>query len=200
MYWIFIVYGICAIIQDALAIWDMVIEVDSEVSYLIMWSSVLLFSVIEFITFYMFFYSVFLNAGIRKKILVVGISYTFLSFSILAYMLIAKKVYGSYIFSYYSVTTSFFILFPAFYYFYYLFTLPPTKDLAKERAFWINIGIIFIQGILIPFYLLGGYIAYDTSTWQKMYSINYLAYSVMFVLFSIGMLCKTKEEAKSRMN
>lgn len=190
MYWIFIVYGICAIVQDVVAL-NFIAGAEKE-KYGFIWISIFLFITIEFITFYAFFYSVFKGLRIQKWIQRVGIAYVCTSFIALFYLLVIRKADGFELIDYYTLSTSFLVLLPAFYYFYYLFILPPTKDLAKDRTFWINVGIIFIQGILIPLYSFEDYIANELGVWDKIYSINYMAYSVMFLLFSVGMLCGRK--------
>ncbi len=79
-------------------------------------------------------------------------------------------------------------------YFIELFKLPPTLHIIEQPAFWINIGILFLFSCTLPsvvlMFLVDTYILSDS----YFYFINFLGYSVLFLLMIRGYLCKEKEQ------
>jgi len=192
---IFILYPAVSLAQNLLYIFLMLangtIIKDHDTISLLDDYSIIGFTQIEFLTLYMYFYFQFQSALIKRKILMIG--KVFLTTGILLSIYICFFTspatigkFGSYL----SVTSSFLLLIPSFYYFYTLFIEPPVKNLLKEPSFWITTGIAFLHGLNIPLFFTENYLIKEfTTVWYSLYSINYIANCILFILFIISVLC-----------
>jgi hypothetical protein len=195
---LFIIYGITAILQDFIStfvLWarKLLIE-DPQIINLTNDLSVSIFIPIEFTIFYSFFYYQFSQRRTKKLIVLTGKIYCLSAFIISLLIFFFEpnntlKIVEGYL----SVTASILILIPSFYYFYTLFTTPPDKNLLHEPSFWITTGIAFLHGLNIPVFLLYTFFINE----YTLYSINYIAYCILFILFIISLLCNKKQKSVS---
>ena len=81
---------------------------------------------------------------------------------------------------------AFCILSFCFLYFFQLFKLPPKLLLLNTPAFWVTIGCLFYFSCTIPLFFVGVLSPLPISY----LSINYLCYSVLFLLITKSFLCR----------
>jgi len=86
-----------------------------------------------------------------------------------------------------STTESLILIIPSLYYFYEVLKGPPILKLNKEPAFWTSTGILFFIIIITPFNL-----ALNNISFYLMQSLDYLAYSIIIILFIKAVLCLKK--------
>ena len=192
---LFILYAAASLAQDLLCIFlilaNRTLIKDSATISLIDNYSIIAFIQIEFVTFYMYFYSQFQSTRVKRRISVIGKAFLLISVlaSIYVCFFTSPITIGKFE-SCLSVTSSSLLLIPSFYYFYTLFIEPPLKNLLKEPSFWITTGIAFLHGLNIPLFFTENYFLKEFSTvWYNVYSINYIAYCFLFILFIISLLC-----------
>lgn len=80
-------------------------------------------------------------------------------------------------------------------YFIELFTRPLTIKLSEDFNFWISLGVMFYFGCTLPLFLvlkLDLNTIYFESTY--VYFINYICYSIFFLLIARAYLCREKNE------
>lgn len=192
---IFILYAAVSLIQDLLGIFLMLANrtfiKDPATIPLINNYSVISFTLIEFVIFYTYFYFQFQSASIKRRILIIGKVFLLIAVPATIYVcfftspVIIGKFEGCL-----SVTSSLLLLIPSCYYFHTLFIEPPVKNLLKEPSFWITTGIAFLHGLNIPLFFTENYLFKEfTTVWYNVYSINYIAYCFLFILFIISVLC-----------
>lgn len=81
-----------------------------------------------------------------------------------------------------------FLLVPTLLYFLQIFQITPRIQLSNTPEFWIAIGCLFYFSCTIPLFLLESLKSiYD---FYFLSSINYLAYSVLFIFISRAFMCK----------
>jgi len=170
---------------------------DAEMVTLLDNYSIIGFTQIEFVIFYTYFYFQFQSPLIRRKILRIGKAFLSTAMLVSIYVcFFTSPVIVAKFQSYLSVTTSVLLLVPSFYYFYTLFIEPPVRNLLTEPSFWITTGIAFLHGINIPLFFMQIFFAKEfTTVWYNLYSVNYIAYCLSFILFIIALLCNRNHKA-----
>ncbi len=83
------------------------------------------------------------------------------------------------------------LLVPAILYFLQIFRLPSNEDLTNQPAFWVNIGILFLFSSSIPLFLLETDSRYFLTHNRYLFSINYIAYGIFYLLICKAYLCRT---------
>jgi hypothetical protein len=87
---------------------------------------------------------------------------------------------------YYVVLASVFLVLPCLIYFYELFLTANPRPLTDQPAFWVVTGILFLHACDIPLqmtvYFLGSY-------QEAAYTLNYILYSIIFILLIRAYLC-----------
>jgi hypothetical protein len=195
-YRFFILYGILFLVENTggiiMLLFDKVLIKNNTFTSTLGNYSVLCFLQIEFLIFYTFFYYQFSQKHIQHKIAVTGKGCSLAVVLLTAYAgIFPFPLTIKSLTAYISVFNSVLILIPAFYYFYTLFIEPPTKNLLHEPTFWITTGIAFLHGLNIPLFFIETYaIKQFIVVWYSIYSINYIAYCVLFILLIISLLCK----------
>lgn len=186
-------YGALSLLADFFDLIITTISLDPKTIQLLSDYKILCFIQIEFIIFYVFFYLQFPNKKVQKKIAVTGKIFALITLLTGLYAAIAplplplKRLSG-----YISVTESILILIPSFYYFYFLFLEPPVKNLVQEPSFWITTGIAFLHSLNLSNFLIDNYLSFVfDSVWPGIYSLNYIAYCFLFILFIISLLCSS---------
>src|SRR5215204_1550762 len=93
-----------------------------------------------------------------------------------------KHVYKTYL------ADSLCILSFCFLYFFQLFKLPPESNLLNSPSFWVTLGCLFYFSCTIPLFFADS-ILIALPHYYTLYSINFLAYTVLFLSISKAFLC-----------
>lgn len=145
--------------------------------------SISLFILVEFLIFYRFFNAVIVLEKLKIKMQVIAVSF-------LAYLL-SIWVFTD---SFYKDPSNLFlpeslcILSFCFMYFFQIFKLPPELHLINSPAFWITIGCLFYFSCTIPLFFANEILLF-LPNYYSIYSINYLAYAILFLFISKAFLC-----------
>ena len=83
-------------------------------------------------------------------------------------------------------------------YFIDLFRLPATRNLIEEPTFWINVGILFVFSCTLPAVVLAFFPDVYLLSNSYYFFINFIGYSVMFLLVIRGYLCRKDEVVSVR--
>jgi hypothetical protein len=151
----------------------------------------LLFTVIEFLTFIIFFIKI-LDKSINKLI-VKTINYVFLVsiFVIYTFEFISlpqlKLSTLQNLYSFQAIC----LLIPCFLYYLEIFKAEPILILTNDPKFWIVTGLSFFMICTFPFSLFTNYFkAKNPLLYNYMYSIFYIFYALLFIMISRSYLCK----------
>ena len=148
-----------------------------------------IFILIESFLLYNFFRQVIILKSLKKVVnLIFGIY-----FSILIYIWISTTSFFAYSSKVY-LFESFCILSFCFIYFYQLFRLPPKLDLLNVPSFWITIGCLFYFSCTVPLFFMDSVLDWFPQ-YHNLYSINFLAYTILFILISKAFLCNPTQTA-----
>lgn len=80
------------------------------------------------------------------------------------------------------------------YYFYELFALKPDKILIREPSFWAISGMLVLFSAITPLFLLFDYMRKNhIRMGYSLYSINNIAYCLLFITFIIAILLNKKK-------
>jgi hypothetical protein len=91
------------------------------------------------------------------------------------------------------VLDALYLIVPCLVYFYELFTTSKLLFLKNHPSFWIVTGILFYNSCTIPLFLLTGYFARKAPSYEHLISsLNYILYSILYLLFIRAYLCRTK--------
>ena len=192
---ILIYYGIVALFQDVVCTAIILTDYTSfdlgKFGTRLIEANNIIFIQLEFIAFYRFFYLQFDGKPIQNKIKITCALFIIVAAPGSVYFIFFASFHSLHNYSgCLSVTSCLLQIIPAFYYFYTLFRDPPVKNLLRDASFWIVTGIAFFNGLNIPLFLIETYIMDQfTPIYLNLYTINYIAYSFLFVLFIIGLLC-----------
>ena len=188
MSWLLILYPGASLLQSFIAYYsfttDSLIEIDTI--------SANLFILIEFLILYNFFNSVIIINSLKKYIrLIFPILLVYISI-----MWIFTNTFREHPIRLF-LLESLCILSFCFIYLFQLFKLPPKVNLLNDAAFWITIGCLFYFSCTIPLFLIDSVLSSFPRyhNYYSFYSINYLAYSILFLFISKAFLCnpdKTK--------
>ena len=142
-----------------------------------------LFIACEFIILYFFFQKIIILR--RFKLFIRIIFFSHITYMILMWTF--ADAFHSYTQKIYLVD-SLCVLSFCFIYLFQLFKLPPELNLLNNPTFWITIGCLFYFSCTIPLFfaesILGSLPQYHT-----IYSINFLAYTFLFMFISKAFLC-----------
>lgn len=141
-----------------------------------------LFILIEFLVLYSFFHKVIVMKNLRQIqtfiFLFFGLYVVFACIFTNALFLNPDKLY---------LPQSVAILVFCLLYFLQIFSLPPKYVLPSDPAFWVATGCLFYFACTIPLFFVE---VFDLIPYyHSIYSINYLSYSVFFVLITKAFLC-----------
>jgi len=152
-------------------------------------NSINIFLVLEFTLLYLFFFLI-VKTLLFKRILFILVIIFFL---IIIY-------YWNYTNAFYNnpaqltVIECFFLMVPTLLYFIELFKYSLVDNLLMESSFWIATGILFLFSTIIPLFLMVSYLSSNApGVYHAIYSITYIAYSLLFIIFIIGLKCKIKK-------
>lgn len=195
----FVYYAVASLLQTgisfSLELADNVLFNSADLSRRLSEYMIIVFVIIEFIVFYYFFYNQFQQANTKKLIAKTGKFFMAAIVPTVLLVAIFKLPARLPFLNWLSVITSVLILIPSFYYFYTLFSEPPEKLLMQEPAFWATTGIAFLHGVNIPVFIIGSYfLEARTPLWYSLDAINYFAYSILFLLLIVSLLCNLQKE------
>ena len=156
-------------------------------SSLVTYISISLFLLIEMICFYFYFSVLIKNNLLLKGIRIVPVIY-------LSVLVFKWREYG---FEYILhnplyFTQSLMILALAALYLFFLFNTKPKPNLLNEPSFWITIGALLYFLCTVPIYISNKYIFNEEGLIVDtgLFSINYVCYSLLFLLLTRAYLCK----------
>jgi hypothetical protein len=156
---------------------------DKEENWWVGRTSVSLFILIEFLIFLKYFNTIILIASLKRKIKI--IAFIFMLY-LVSMWLFTDSFYknASNLF----LPESLCILCFCFMYFFQIFKLPPELYLLNSPSFWVTTGCLFYFSCTIPLFF--SYQLLDIwSDYYTLSSINYLAYSILFLFISKAFLC-----------
>ena len=88
--------------------------------------------------------------------------------------------------AYYIVLESVFLVFPCLIYFYEFFSTATLRPLRDQPAFWVVSGILFVHAGDIPLQMT---IHFLGSLQEMAYMLNYILFSILFILLIRAYLC-----------
>ncbi len=187
----FITYYITvALINDILCVTSDLCIKNEELRIKIPGMFISLFTLIEITIFFIYIYTNILNR--RRKNIVIGILIFFFLFSF--FIQFRNHLFYNYYqtISWAFVFESLCLIIPCLLYFFELFTLPKII-LQQHPSFWIVTGILFYASCSIPIFLLNDYINKNIpECYNIIFSLNYILYSILFLLFIKGYICRKK--------
>ena len=147
--------------------------------------SISMFLVIEFSALYLF--------ALRTIVLKVERIFIKILFGVFIIYALAMWMYADAFVKYYELylVQSIFLIIASVIYFFQLFRLVSHENLATQPSFWINIGVFFFFSSTIPLYLLESNSPHFIDHYWYLYSINYTAYGIFYLLICKAYLCKT---------
>lgn len=89
------------------------------------------------------------------------------------------------------VLDAFYMISPCLVYFYELFNTEKIVPLKNLPPFWIITGILFYNACSLPIFLLEGYFIKNSLLYSDItFTINYMLYNILYLLFIKAYLCK----------
>ena len=149
---------------------------------------IIIFIIVEITIFF-----IYLSRAINSTKLKIVIKAIYISFFILvSYLVSIRPIIFNNLVSGIAVIESFCLVFPCLFYFYELFTSRHIV-LENQPSFWVVTGIFFYNSCSIPIFLLTDYLNHkliiDNSV---VLALNYILYSILFLLFIKAYLCRKK--------
>lgn len=185
-----ILYPIASIIQGGIAYYSWTIELEST-RWTADYISESLFILLEFLILSHFFRKVIFIKKLRTLIISISIIYmTYLTCMWIFTSTFYSSPYKIYLFE------SLCILLFCFIYLFQLFKLPPKLNLLSIPSFWITVGCLFYFSCTIPLFFADSILNYFVHH-DNLYSINFLAYTIFFIIISKAFLC-SKVQIKSQ--
>ena len=150
-----------------------------------------IFTLIEFVIFMHFLYNI-ISSTKRKKIMI----FLIILFLVLYVFYFAKDLLIYRIIRPDTVTIvytleSTILLIPSLFYYFQLFTKPPTINLIKESSFWVVTGIFFSMICSLPYCIIENYMRknnFEVAT--QLFSIFYVLYSLLFLMIIKAYSCE----------
>jgi hypothetical protein len=93
---------------------------------------------------------------------------------------------------------SFFLVLPCLMYFYELFLTKNLHPLTDQPAFWVITGILFLNACEIPLLVASNLLKESTHNYNDAFSLNYVLYSLLFVLLIRAFLCPPESTQPNR--
>jgi hypothetical protein len=177
---VLVLYPAASLIQSFLAYYAFFTRQDRTIESI----STNLFILVEFLIIYHFFHLIIVLPNLKKFIrltFALFIAYIFLMWSFTNTFL----KYPIKIFLFESLC----ILFFCFIFFIQLFRLPPKLDLVNDSSFWITIGCLFYFSCTTPLFFIDSTFKV-LPQYHNFYSINFLAYAILFLFISKAFLCR----------
>jgi hypothetical protein len=147
------------------------------------------FSVFEFIVCNLFILHYISSPSKRRMIRINGLLY----FAVLNFVVFVT--YPLYYDEYYTVPEAIFLVIPCLFFFYELFLTRNLRPLTDQPAFWVVTGILFLNACDIPLLVTANFMG-SAHDFNEAYSLNYVLYSILFVLLIRAFLCPPEEDAR----
>jgi hypothetical protein len=151
-------------------------------------ASIYLYLAIE-VTCCLLFIKSYLRTGAVKRLLLLG-NFLFVTCSITYWRLHPfSNTYPWYI----TFSEGFLVIAGALSYFFELFSY--NRNLGKEPSLWAISGMLVLFSAITPLFLLFNYLRSINETLVfKLYAINNVAYSILFITFSVTMILDKKQK------
>ena len=178
-------YPLASFLQTSVTYFlDFILKVDTSFSTHF---SIIIFLLVEFFSLYIYYYKIIKNSSFRKILITVFIIY--LSLFIFKWGENGFKLFMPAIFYF---IQSIMVLSLAIIYLFFLFIDKPKSNLLNEPSFWITIGALLYFLCTVPIYIAAKYVlGTDGFAMDKgLFSINYICYSLFFILLIRAYLCK----------
>lgn len=150
-----------------------------------------IFTLIEFLIFFLFFQKT-LERAIHRKVLKI-ICFVFLLIGIIllvrdTYLKGLPQLHSTHLLFNLQVLG---LLVPCIFYYVEVFRLKPMVDLFHEPSFWVTTGLIFFMICTFPLSLSTDYL-YKTNQilYRSLFSLFYIFYILLFLMIIRGHLCK----------
>ena len=179
----FHLYPITSLFQTTIALGSMTI-VDDSID-LVQHPSVTVFILVEFLLIYLFYFRTIIKKRDRLVLKILFIGYV--SYTIFNWFL--NKSFFEYEQPF--LVQSIALIIPCLFHFLQLFNVPLGRELISLPTFWVNVSVLFFFSSTIPLFLLVTYFSKYIYLHESLYSINYIAYCIFFLIICKAYLCKT---------
>jgi hypothetical protein len=187
---IFYFYPLASCLQTAILYILVNTTFSIKITYNLIFSTINIFVIIEFLSIYHFFLQVLKTRTIKKVI-----------FSIMLVFILTVPFYQIFINGFFSIPANlffivnFFLVIPALLYFFELFKWPPAGRLWELPSFWIATGIAFYFACTLPLFLMKDFIYRNNRSLkeQDIYLINFIAYGILFLFIAKAYLCPKRD-------
>ena len=187
-YSLFKFYGFLALMQDVLSI--------LYISRGFLYGTIMMVAFIELAAFYSFFGFYARSEKIKDRIAKTRNIFIICSLLLVpGITLLLPDSYLGLISDYYVVICNLINLVPAFLYVLNFLLQPSGVSLLHQSSFWIYAGILFLNSLEIPLFLTNYYLDSNRiySFQDYCFTMNFLAYCILFFCFIIGLLCRTNK-------
>ena len=154
----------------------------------VMNATTITFSLFEFVVCNLFILHYISSQPRRRIIRISGLLY----FAVLLFVVFVT--YPLYYDEYYTVPEAIFLVIPCLFYFYELFLTRNLRPLTDQPAFWVVTGILFLNACDIPLLVTANFMG-NAHDFNEAYSLNYVLYSILFVLLIRAFLCPPEESS-----
>jgi hypothetical protein len=96
---------------------------------------------------------------------------------------------------YYTVPEAVFLVVSCLVYFYELFLTRNLRPLTDQPAFWVVTGVLFLNACDIPLLVSANFMG-SAYLYFEAYSLNYILYSILFLLLIRAFLCPPEEDRR----
>ena len=154
----------------------------------VMNATTIIFSLFEFVVCNLFILHYISSQPRRRIIRISGLLY------FAALLFVVFVTYPLYYDEYYTVPEAIFLVIPCLFYFYELFLTRNLRPLTDQPAFWVVTGILFLNACDIPLLVTANFMG-NAHDFNEAYSLNYVLYSILFVLLIRAFLCPPEESS-----
>ncbi len=180
-------YIIIALINDSLCVYSELFVMNTRLKRRILSITVSIFLLIEVTIFFIYLYQNISNRKM-KNVTIMLLSFFF----IFSYLAIGNSTFYYMSISWADALESLCLIIPCLFYFFELFKFPEIA-FKKKESFWVITGILFYMSASIPIFLLSDYIKKNIPAYfDIVFSLNYILYSILFLLFIKAYLCRRK--------
>jgi hypothetical protein len=147
-------------------------------------------TLIEFIAFSYFFYSIIQSAESRRKIVVlITLSLTYFLI-VLIQIIHLDSITMMYPINNLYIVESVSLFLMCSFYFINLFKSPPISKLTTSPNFWTSAGLCFYLLATLPITIATNYFVAETIFYKSSYSLIYVSYTLLFLMIIKGYSCR----------
>ena len=177
---IFTYYIAASLLQDLSALYILLCVHSGQLQTDLLEISVNTFMLFDFIVCN-FFILHYISSPLRRRIIRLN-GLLFLGLLILFYIRLYPRTLGLSLVPYQCI----FLILPCLLFFYELFLTVNPQPLKNQPAFWVVTGILFLHACDVPLMLTVPFLQHYA---QAAYSLNYILYSLLFILLIRAYLC-----------